>query len=98
MSIPWLNPGTQVGKVSCGTRTPQCLRNTAGLLAREANPKELRGTAGERGDFYCFTGLYCFLKFSQPHSQMHTGLRLGKGKDSVPLSKVSILSHMQYAL
>lgn len=99
MSIPWLNPGTQVGRVSYGTRTPQCIGNTAGLLVREANPRELGGQWGGRGwDFYSFTGLYCFLKFSQPHSETHAGLSVGKGKDSVLFSMVSILSYMQYAL
>lgn len=95
---PGLTQGHKWGGLAMGPG-PQCIGNTAGLLVIEANPRELGGQWGGRGwDFYSFTGLYCFLKFSQPHSETRAGLSVGKGKDSVLFSMVCILSYMQYAL
>lgn len=81
MSIPQLNLGTQVERVSCGTRTSQCIGNTAGLLIRNTNSKAGKGGIGGTGDsgkrgywvFFAALVLHCFLKFSQPHSQTQTG-------------------------
>lgn len=93
MTIHLLKPGTREGRVQI--RTPQGIASTAGQFIRNTNPKNWKRG---RGDFYCFTGLYCSLRFSQPPLQMQTGLHLGKGKDSALFSKVRILSYMQYVL
>lgn len=78
MNITWLSPGTQEGRESYGTRTPQCIGNMTVLLAPEANPKEQRGTAGgqRREDVYFLACLYYFLKVTQPQPQTHTSLHL----------------------
>lgn len=92
MTILWLRTGTREGRV--WIRTPQGIANTAGLSIRKANAKNWK----RKGIFCCFIGLHCSLKFSQPPSQMHPGLHLGKGRDSALVSKVRVLSYMQYAL
>ena len=87
MSIPWLNPGTQAGRITCGTRTPQCIGKTAGLLIREANPKELGGTGRGKGRFLLF---HWPLLFSQIFPTTFTNayrLAFGEGEGLSPLLK-----------
>lgn len=84
MHIPCLNPRTWAGKVTMGPGPHSALETPLLCSSEMLIPKNSGALAGGKGDFCCFTGLCCFLNCTKPHSQTHTGLCLGKGKNQSP--------------